>query len=91
MKGSRKESQYKLLWAELIYLLQIGPQTANHKKLLTFIKNENVTETSKDTKRLNTPMTNSPMSPPGSTDLASSKKKTQNLVNSNGNRYDLYH
>lgn len=87
LKGNKKDDQYRLLWAELVHLLQIGPQTPNHKKLLTFIKNENVTE-NKDAKRLNTPMTNSPMSPPGSSEMmAANKKKTQHLLNSTGNRW----
>lgn len=87
LKGSKKDDQYRLLWAELIHLLEISPQSPNHKKLLTFIKNENVTETNKDSKRLNTPITNSPMSPPGSSEFAANKKKTQHLLNSSGNRY----
>lgn len=86
LKGSKKEEQYRLLWAELVHLLEIGPQSSNHKKLLTFIKNENVTEASKEAKRLNTQTTNSPMSPPGSSELAANKKKTQHLLNSSGNR-----
>lgn len=84
LKGAKKDDQYKLLWAELIHLLQIGPQSPNHKKLLTFIKNENVQEVNKDSKR--TQMTNSPMSPPGSSDLTITKKKTQHLLSSTGNR-----
>lgn len=86
LKGAKKDDQYKLLWAELIHLLQIGPQSANHKKLLTFIKNENVSDVNKESKRLSTQMTNSPMSPPGSSDHALSKKKAQHLLSSTGNR-----
>lgn len=88
LKGSKKDEQYRMLWSELVHLLQIGAQSPNHKKLLTFIKNENVTEQSKDSKRLNAPMSNSPMSPPGSSDMmTANKKKTQHLLNSSGNRY----
>lgn len=87
LKGSKKEDQYRLLWAELVLLLQIGPQTPNHKKLFTFIKNENMTEGKQEAKRLTTAMTNSPMSPPGSSDMmAANKKKTQHLLNAAGNR-----
>lgn len=87
LKGTKKDDQYRLLWAELVHLLEIGPQTPNHKKLLTFIKNENVTDGNKDAKRLNAPMTNSPMSPPGSSEMmAANKKKTQHLLNASGNR-----
>lgn len=87
LKGNKKDEQYRMLWAELVYLLQIGPQSPNHKKLLTFIKNENVTDANKDAKRLNAPMSNSPMSPPGSSEMMSAnKKKTQHLPNSSSNR-----
>lgn len=87
MKGTKKDDQYKLLWAELAHLLQIGSQSANHKKLLTLIRNENVTDTNKDNKRLGTQITNSPMSPPGPSEMiAANKKKTQHILNASGNR-----
>lgn len=87
LKGTKKDDQYKLLWAELVHLIQNGPQSPNHKKLLTFIKNENVTDENKDSKRLSTQVTNSPMSPPGPSEaMAANKKKTQHLLNSSGNR-----
>lgn len=90
MKGSKKDDQYRMLWSELVHLLQIGPQSPNHMKLLTFIKNENVTEANKDAKRLNAPTSNSPMSPPGSSEMmTATKKKSQHLLNSSGNRYVL--
>lgn len=89
MKGSKKDEQYRMLWAELVHLLQIGPQSANHKKLLTFIKNENLSEGNKDSKRLNAPMSNSPMSPPGSSEMMANKKKAQNSNNSSGIRLVL--
>lgn len=85
LKGSKKDEQYKLLWAELTHILQIGPQSPNHKKLLSFIKNESSAE--KIEKRLTSQMTSSPMSPPGSSDL--SKKKTQHLLLSSSNRYKI--
>lgn len=90
LKGSKKDDQYRLLWAELKHLLEIGPQSPNHKKLLLFIKNENISDTqTKDadklTKRLSVQVSNSPMSPPGSSDV--SKKKVQYSLSSSGNRY----
>lgn len=76
-----------MLWGELTHLLEIGPQTANHKKLLMFIRNENVGE-GKETnklKRLAAQTTNSPMSPPGPTEA--NKRKTLASLNSQSNRY----
>lgn len=85
LKSNKKDDQYKLLWAELIHLLQIGPQSAQHKKISAIIKNENISDANKDTKRLSSQMTNSPMSPPGSSEIISSKKKIQQIMSS-GNR-----
>lgn len=75
LKGTKKSDQYRLLWAELIHLLEIGPQTPNHKRFLAFIRDVSVGESSDgDKKRPDTDTGNSPMSPPGSFDLSPTKK-----------------
>lgn len=52
----------------------------NHKKLLKFIKNENIID-------VNGPMSNSLLSPPGSSEmLSTNKKKTRHFSDSSGNR-----
>lgn len=90
LKGSKKDEQYKLLWAELIHIVEIGPQSPNHKKLLAIIRNENSNENRETDKlkRLNSQLTSSPMSPPASGDL-SNKKKAQNVSLASTNRYEI--
>lgn len=78
--SSQKDEQYKLLWDELIFILQIGSQSPNHRKLLSFVRNEISTEAHK-MKRSISQITNSPMSPP-----RSSSEDAQLLLPSN--RYD---
>lgn len=38
LKGSRKEEQYRLLWAELEALLATGPQTPEHRMVLQCVR-----------------------------------------------------
>lgn len=100
LKGNKKDEQYRLLWAELELLLELGPQSAGHKKILKCVKNDQSNEkndsdvTMRDadsaTKRLNNTakISNSPLSPPGSNEhIALNKTKNINLsMNLNGNR-----
>lgn len=86
LKGAKKSEQYRLLWAEIMHLLEIGPQSANHKKLLTFIRNENAPDgrdSDKPAKRA-TIQPATPMSPPGSTDVT--KKKSLIMQNQPGTK-----
>lgn len=101
LKGSKKEEQYRLLWAELELLLELGPQSVGHKKILKLIKNDqsndkndsdvSMRDVDSATKRLNnmSKIANSPMSPPGSSEqIVLGKNKSINLSsNMNGNRW----
>lgn len=100
LKGAKKDEQYRLLWAELELLLELGPQSAAHKKILKLIKNDQSndktdsdvtmrdvdTATKRSTKMAN--ISNSPLSPPVSSDhVVLNKNKNINLsMNMNGNR-----
>lgn len=87
LKSVKKEEQYRLLWAELALILEIGPQTPAHKQILKMIKNDQY-KTDPDVenaKRMK--LANSPMSPPGSHDhTALAKGKFPHIITMNGNR-----
>lgn len=68
---NKKEEQYRLLWAELVQIIESGPMTSGHKKILKMIKNDqykNDNDVENAPKRMK--LANSPMSPPGSNDHA---------------------
>lgn len=96
LKGPKKDEQYRLLWSELELILQLGPQSVGHKKILKLIKNDQSSDkgdsdvTMRDadiaTKRLK--IANSPLSPPGSNDhvVLNKNKNILTAMNLGGNR-----
>lgn len=79
MNEKKKSEQYRLLWAELIHLLEIGPKTPNHKRFLAFLRDVSVGEGKEsDNKQPDIDAANSPMSPPGTLELTPTKKMPLN-------------
>lgn len=81
LKGTKKDDQYRLLWAEMETVLESAPNSRGHQKILQCLRDcrNNVTEHKEQSKTT----TDSPMSPPGSSELTKTKSP---FLSMSGNR-----
>lgn len=105
LKGSKKDDQYRLMWAELELLLETGPKTVRHIAILNCVRDcrsddrlglaekteadAAAREIEGSTKRASIikATTDSPMSPPGNSEMLNlSKGKSLTFFPSTGNR-----